>query len=141
MCQFKPISYLIFVTCSALLQTMLTLYCRISQYMSYFPLYPIYSHLIFFNYHNRHNISPRSTPSDATHNRARSALQISIRLSFFGQHMLSYLCCPCVLKKIAKTHQSQNWTSEEISILALTAQYRASLYTCSCSMNSSQTSL
>ena len=62
--------------------------------MTYPPLYPIYSHLIFFNYHNQHYISFRSTRSDATHNRARSALQISDRLSFFGQHMLKSLMLP-----------------------------------------------
>ena len=89
--------YLIFVTCSAPLPPENNVNSVLP--LSHQPIYPyppLFTdmHLIFFNYHNQHYISFRSPRSDATRNRARSALQISDRLSFFGQHMLKLLKLP-----------------------------------------------
>jgi len=64
--------------------------------------------------------------NNATQNRARRAVQILDRLGFSCQHTPNLLKenCPCVLKKIAKVQQSQNWNSGQISIFSLPVHYR-----------------
>jgi len=132
-CLFSVFSFLFFVSsvpvqsiyllalylmlpCS--LKTLSTLHCHIN--MPYFPSYLNSSHLIFsMIIINTMFLSER--PGQMLLNKATTEpgeLRIWDRLSFFGQHR-------CVLKEIAKAHQSQNWIPVQISIFASPVQYWA----------------
>jgi hypothetical protein len=62
-----------------------------SANMPYPPLYPIYSHLILFNYHNQHYVSFRSPRSDA---KPRSKPN-KIHCSYCIQSSIFHICIYC----------------------------------------------